>query len=394
MRRILFFISVILTASVNAQIGAIGPLGKLKSISYRSLTDSTAGGIPVHRVNTAQMNAISSPVAGTFIYNNDSAAFCYYNGSVWAKVSSGTSSGGGGVTVPLTLTSTTTPQLNIAYDGSNTTGLSTNSTGQFVLAPSAGTTLYNAFLGGTFSRTLTGTGNSTNNRFQSFTNNHSGSNQSYQGSLISSINDGTNTGTTTFQPHRFELGVNVNNYQVTSEGITSIYGGNVNSGNTNTIVGWGFNAIFNGSASGSTINAYVGYNSAQLATSGTLTNGYGFWARGASSSVSNYRGFRVENSSATGNNYGIELLMNSGANKFNIMASGTANNYMNGNLGLLTNAPTAPVDINGTTLRVRTSFTPTGTADTAGNVGDVTFDDNYIYRKTSTGWKRSALSTF
>jgi hypothetical protein len=40
------------------------------------------------------------------------------------------------------------------------------------------------------------------------------------------------------------------------------------------------------------------------------------------------------------------------------------------------------------------NFTPTGTADTAGNTGDITKDDNYVYVKTSAGWKRSALSTF
>jgi hypothetical protein len=38
--------------------------------------------------------------------------------------------------------------------------------------------------------------------------------------------------------------------------------------------------------------------------------------------------------------------------------------------------------------------TPSGTADTQGAVGDLASDDNYLYAKTSTGWKRAALSTF
>jgi hypothetical protein len=38
--------------------------------------------------------------------------------------------------------------------------------------------------------------------------------------------------------------------------------------------------------------------------------------------------------------------------------------------------------------------TPSGSADSQGTVGDITSDDNYIYVKTSAGWKRSALSTF
>jgi hypothetical protein len=47
-----------------------------------------------------------------------------------------------------------------------------------------------------------------------------------------------------------------------------------------------------------------------------------------------------------------------------------------------------------TQLNLSASFTPTGTADATGIVGDVARDDNYMYVKTSAGWKRSALSTF
>jgi len=43
---------------------------------------------------------------------------------------------------------------------------------------------------------------------------------------------------------------------------------------------------------------------------------------------------------------------------------------------------------------MRTSYTPSGTSDTNGNVGDVAWDDNYIYVKTSAGWARAALSTW
>ena len=40
------------------------------------------------------------------------------------------------------------------------------------------------------------------------------------------------------------------------------------------------------------------------------------------------------------------------------------------------------------------SYTPTSTADTTGETGSVTWDDSYVYVKTSAGWKRTALSTF
>lgn len=69
-----------------------------------------------------------------------------------------------------------------------------------------------------------------------------------------------------------------------------------------------------------------------------------------------------------------------------------------GNIGIRTNAPTDLIDINGANgysqLRLRTAYTPTGTADANGNTGDVAWDDNYIYIKTASGWKRSTLSTF
>jgi hypothetical protein len=60
-------------------------------------------------------------------------------------------------------------------------------------------------------------------------------------------------------------------------------------------------------------------------------------------------------------------------------------------------------DIGATGFKVRrgyfsfmnlSSFTPTGTGDSAGVVGDVSRDDSFVYVKTSAGWKRAALSTF
>jgi hypothetical protein len=59
---------------------------------------------------------------------------------------------------------------------------------------------------------------------------------------------------------------------------------------------------------------------------------------------------------------------------------------------------TSGVDINNSTgnnqWRQRTSYTPTSTRDTKGNTGDFSWDNNFIYVKTSAGWKRAALTTF
>lgn len=62
-------------------------------------------------------------------------------------------------------------------------------------------------------------------------------------------------------------------------------------------------------------------------------------------------------------------------------------------VGISTGA-TEKVRIDNLGLRLVTSFTPTGTADATGSAGAVSWDDDYIYVKTSAGWKRSALSTF
>lgn len=39
-------------------------------------------------------------------------------------------------------------------------------------------------------------------------------------------------------------------------------------------------------------------------------------------------------------------------------------------------------------------YTPTGTSDPNGNLGDTVWDSNYFYVKTSQGWKRAALETW
>lgn len=67
-------------------------------------------------------------------------------------------------------------------------------------------------------------------------------------------------------------------------------------------------------------------------------------------------------------------------------------------VGIQTTDPTARLDVHGSTgynqIRMRTSYTPTGTGDANGNVGDVAWDDDYFYVKTNAGWKRAALDTW
>jgi hypothetical protein len=45
-------------------------------------------------------------------------------------------------------------------------------------------------------------------------------------------------------------------------------------------------------------------------------------------------------------------------------------------------------------FRIRDLYTPSSTGDTNGQQGNICWDDDFIYVKTSAGWKRSGLSTF
>jgi hypothetical protein len=65
-----------------------------------------------------------------------------------------------------------------------------------------------------------------------------------------------------------------------------------------------------------------------------------------------------------------------------------------GRIGVGTNLPVSPVDISGNSVRIRNTTTPTSSADTIGNIGDISWDANYVYVKTATGWKRSGLTAW
>jgi hypothetical protein len=71
---------------------------------------------------------------------------------------------------------------------------------------------------------------------------------------------------------------------------------------------------------------------------------------------------------------------------------------VSGKVGVGASAPTAKLDVAGATgydqVRMRTTYTPTSSSDANGNIGDVAWDDSYVYVKTSGGWKRSALSSW
>jgi hypothetical protein len=122
-----------------------------------------------------------------------------------------------------------------------------------------------------------------------------------------------------------------------------------------------------------------------------------------------HRGIRVHTTSAcalwvaNAGNHGLRITQAGGDGIHVENAGGHAgyfngSGYFSGDVGIGTPSPSATLDVNGSTgynqVRMRTSYTPTDSLDANGNVGDIAWDDNYMYVKTSAGWKRAALSTF
>lgn len=76
------------------------------------------------------------------------------------------------------------------------------------------------------------------------------------------------------------------------------------------------------------------------------------------------------------------------------VATHWAIDWATGYQAILHTSPTAPLDINGNTLRLRTARTP-ASAGATGNAGDICWDANYVYVCTATNtWKRAAISTW
>jgi hypothetical protein len=173
---------------------------------------------------------------------------------------------------------------------------------------------------------------------------------------------------------------------------------------TGTGNGFYFNAPVESAARISTLNEIVsvGLNSVGSAVAFSQSTPGGAIRLRPANGSSAYVNF-IEN----GGGYSGSLGFSSGSNTLKYRAG--ASSFSDGTIvfsitntgsamfGGTTDA-TSRVHIDGangyTQLRLVDSYTPTATADANGAQGDVAWDDDYIYIKTSAGWKRSALSTF
>jgi hypothetical protein len=81
---------------LNAQSVGINSTGAAPNASAMLDVSSTNSGMLVPRMTQSERNNIASPATGLLIYQTDNTpGFYYYNGSAWAAVSGGSSSGSG-----------------------------------------------------------------------------------------------------------------------------------------------------------------------------------------------------------------------------------------------------------------------------------------------------------
>ena len=66
----------------------------------------------------------------------------------------------------------------------------------------------------------------------------------------------------------------------------------------------------------------------------------------------------------------------------------------NSKVGIGVSTPSSKLEVNGTAmsqLRMVTAGGPSSSSDASGNIGDLAYDDDHLYIKTSNGWGRVAL---
>lgn len=142
-------------------------------------------------------------------------------------------------------------------------------------------------------------------------------------------------------------------------------------------------------------NTALGSNTLNSTTLGDGNVAIGVGA-GASNITGQYNTFLGGGSDCLVNNLSNATAVGNGAvvSQSNTVILGNGSD-----VGINTSAPTSKLHVIGTNgynqFRMETSYTPTGSTDSNGNVGDVAWDNNNIYIKTAPGvWKRAGLSTF
>ena len=107
----------------------------------------------------------------------------------------------------------------------------------------------------------------------------------------------------------------------------------------------------------------IGFGSTyQFPATGSVTNAYGFLAGTLSTSgatITNYYGFYSNNQTTGTNNYGYFSNMASATGKWNFYASGTADNYFAGNVGIGITTPGYKLDVQSASATINLQSTTT-----------------------------------
>lgn len=174
-----------------------------------------------------------------------------------------------------------------------------------------------------------------------------------------------------------------NNQQTTADNQLIIADGNANTTNG------GYRQVFFGSGPRSSLSGGLGAPVTINASGGNgtdKTGGYLKLAAGKSTGSATPQDVIFATATASASGAGLQTL--------------TDRWFVKGGTGYLSNntSPTALLDVAGAAgynqLRLRTSYTPSSTADANGHTGDIAWDGNYLYIKTAAGWKRTTLSDF
>jgi hypothetical protein len=188
----------------------------------------------------------------------------------------------------------------------------------------------------------------------------------------------------------------------------------------------------NGNGNGQTGLGVIGAASGVSATSGSVTGvrgevtgtvstGTAVAAVVTATATQNYG--LVATISGGARNCGVYVDVPKAANSWSVQCQGEADSYFKGNVGIAWSTPTNALEIGGaamirSTLNVVGNITSAGTAHSfaagsipssavvggtaftpatsaaAGAVGSMRWDENFLYIRTATAWKRVALATF
>jgi len=198
----------------------------------------------------------------------------------------------------------------------------------------------------------------------------------------------TSTGTTILGDATTDT-VTVNGYMGVGGAAVSNIGSKVSSSALTGVSQIGFQSVPVGTSAATTQVQGVGSQPGTAAAVFTCAATYAFRANnavlGAGSTITNQYGLYVDDQTNGTNNYGIRTIVSSGTNKWNIYASGTAQNYFAGNVGIGTTTTVEVFEAIGTVTGY--VFRPKGLADSAAAPGLC------VYNEPDTGFFRPAANT-